>query len=67
VKKARRLKSSALGLSQSIAQNLLAQADPNRIHSRDRAPSFGLILDQFKSPIALIVIFAIVISIFLKG
>jgi P-type Mg2+ transporter len=60
------LHSSANGLSQSDAQAFLRQTGPNLIRSREQITPLGLFLNQFKSPIVLILIFATIISAFLQ-
>jgi P-type Mg2+ transporter len=54
--------SSAKGLSQSDTQEILRRTGPNQIRSRERVISLGLFLNQFKSPIVLILIFATIVS-----
>ena len=61
-----KLNSSPNGLSQIAAQETLERVGPNRIQSKERVTPLGLFLNQFKSPIVLILIFATVISAFLK-
>jgi Mg2+-importing ATPase len=58
--------SSADGLSEIAAQDILRRVGPNRIESKERATPLGLFINQFKSPIVLILIFATVISAFLR-
>ncbi len=58
--------SSINGLSQESAQEILARVGPNRIHPRKRVTPLRLLLSQFKSPIVLILIFATVVSAFLR-
>jgi Mg2+-importing ATPase len=60
------LNSSTNGLSQSAAQETLEHVGHNTIQSKERVTPLGLFLNQFKSPIVLILIFATVISAFLK-
>lgn len=60
------LNSSTDGLSQEVAQEVLQRVGPNRIQSKEQATPLGLFLNQFKSPIVLILIFATLISAFLK-
>ena len=60
------LHASANGLSQSEATEILKQTGPNQIHSRGRVTAFGLFLNQFKSPIVIILIFATIVSAFLQ-
>jgi Mg2+-importing ATPase len=61
-----KLNSSKNGLSQESAQAILEQAGPNRIQSKERVTPLGLFLNQFKSPIVLILISATIFSIFLR-
>jgi Mg2+-importing ATPase len=61
-----KVNSSANGLSSESAEQILGQLGPNRIQSKERVTPLGLFLNQFKSPIVLILIFATVISAFLK-
>ena len=63
---AQRVNSSINGLSEKDAQEILRSVGPNRIQSKERVTPFGLFLNQFKSPIVLILIFATVISAFLQ-
>lgn len=58
--------SSAAGLSQSTAREVLARYGPNRIQSREQATPLGLFLKQFNSPIVLILIAATVLSAILQ-
>ncbi len=60
------LNSSSSGLSSEEAQAALRRAGPNRIQSEKKVTPLGLFLDQFKSPIVLILIFATLISAFLQ-
>src|SRR5512139_3390579 len=60
------LHSSANGLSQSDAQEILKRTGPNQIRYRERVTPLGLFLNQFKSPIVLILIFATIVSAFLQ-
>ena len=61
-----RLNSSKNGLNQSAAQEILGGIGPNSIQSKERVTPLGLFLNQFKSPIVLILIFATIVSAFLK-
>lgn len=61
-----KLMSSSNGLSQSDAQLFLERVGPNRIQSKERITPLGLFLNQFKSPIVLILIFATFVSAFLQ-
>ncbi len=63
---AKTLKSSIDGLSENTAHEILQRVGPNRIQSKERVTPLGLFLNQFKSPIVLILIFATVISAFLQ-
>lgn len=60
------LNSSPNGLSQIEAQEALKRAGLNQIRSREQVTPIGLFLNQFKSPIVLILIFATVVSAFLQ-
>ena len=62
----KKFNSSTNGLSQEAAQEILAQTGPNSIQSKERVTPLGLFLNQFKSPIVLILIFATLISAILK-
>ena len=53
------------GLSAAEAQARLAQVGPNRLHDKHENTAFGLFLNQFKSPIILLLIFATLVSAFL--
>ena len=57
--------SSVSGLSSNEAQAVLRRVGPNRILSKERATPLRLFLNQFTSPIVLILIFATVVSAFL--
>ena len=58
--------SSLNGLSEEDAQRILQIVGRNQIHTKKRTTPLGLFLNQFKSPIVLILIFATIISAFLK-
>lgn len=60
------LNSSSNGLSQTDAQEILEHTGPNQIRSREQVTPLGLFLNQFKSPIVLILIGATVVSAFLQ-
>src|SRR5512139_3258654 len=62
---AQSVKSSSTGLKEENAQETLQRVGPNRIQSKKRATPLGLFLNQFKSPIVLILLFATMISAFL--
>jgi Mg2+-importing ATPase len=59
-------RSSISGLSASERQQRLVQVGPNQIHGRKQITPIGFFLNQFKSPIILILIFATLVSAFLK-
>jgi Mg2+-importing ATPase len=59
------LHSSGNGLSEKDAQEILRGVGPNSIKSKERVTPLGLFLNQFKSPIVLILIFATIVSAFL--
>jgi len=61
-----KLHSSPNGLSQNRVEEILKREGLNRIHSKEQITPLGLLLNQFKSPIVLILIFATVVSAFLK-
>jgi Mg2+-importing ATPase len=63
---AQSVNSSTNGLSEKDAQEALQRFGPNRIQSKEKVTPLGLFLNQFKSPIVLILIFATIISAFLK-
>ena len=63
---AQSVNSSITGLSEKDAQTILRRVGPNRIQSKERVTPLGLFLNQFKSPIVIILIFATVISAFLQ-
>ena len=63
---AQSVNSSIDGLSENDAQAILQRVGPNSIQSKQRTTPLGLFLNQFKSPIVLILIFATLISAFLK-
>ncbi len=60
------LNSSADGLSEEAAQEALQRIGPNLIHTREKVTPLGLFINQFKSPIVLILIIATVLSAFLQ-
>jgi len=63
---AHKLNTSLGGLSEEAAQEVLQRVGSNSIHSKERITPLGLFVNQFKSPIVLILIFATLISAFLK-
>ena len=63
---AQSVNSSINGLSENDAQEILRRVGPNSTQSKERVTPLGLFLNQFKSPIVLILIFATVISAFLQ-
>ena len=58
--------SSVNGLSEENAQRILQTVGRNQIQAKKRTTPLGLFLNQFKSPIVLILLFATIISAFLK-
>jgi Mg2+-importing ATPase len=58
--------SSINGLSEKDAQEVLRQVGPNSIQSKEQVTPLGLFINQFKSPIVLILIFATLVSAFLQ-
>lgn len=63
---AQSLHSSMDGLSEEDAQEVLQRVGPNSIKSKERVTPLGLFINQFKSPIVIILIFATLISAFLQ-
>jgi Mg2+-importing ATPase len=59
---ARSVNSSINGLSEKDAREILRRVGSNRIHSREKVTPLGLLLNQFKSPIILILIVATIVS-----
>jgi P-type Mg2+ transporter len=60
------LESSANGLSDRDAKQRLIKYGANSLKQQRKSSAFGLLLNQFKSPIVLILMFAAALSIFLK-
>jgi magnesium-transporting ATPase (P-type) len=60
------LQSTGDGLTQAEAENRLKQYGPNALKVRRRSTALGLFLRQLKSPLVLILIFAAVISAFVR-
>lgn len=58
--------SSLQGLSQEEAEHRLEEVGPNVLKARQELTPFILFLNQFKSPIVIILIFATLMSAFLK-
>ena len=56
------LRSSTKGLSQADAERRLEQYGPNAIKAGDQTSALGLLLNQFKSPLVLILVVAAIIS-----
>jgi len=56
------LHSASDGLSMADARQRLAQFGPNLLRAREKATALGLLLNQFKSPIILILLFATAVS-----
>jgi len=63
---AQSLHSSMDGMSEEDAQEVLQRVGPNSIKSKERVTPLGLFINQFKSPIVIILIFATLISAFLQ-
>lgn len=63
---AQSLNSFSNGLSEKEAQEILRRVGPNRIQSKEKVTPLGLFINQFKSPIVLILIFATLLSAFLR-
>src|SRR5215211_936931 len=61
-----KLHSTPNGLSQTNAQEILQREGLNRIQSKEQITPLRLFLNQFKSPIVLILIFATLVSAFLR-
>jgi Mg2+-importing ATPase len=57
------LRSSPLGLSGAAAGERLEKFGPNQLESREAATPLRLFLNQFKSPLVLILVFAALVSI----
>jgi P-type Mg2+ transporter len=60
----KQLQSTDRGLSSSDAAARLKQVGPNSLKAARRASALGLLLNQFKSPLVLILIVATIISAF---
>lgn len=60
------LRSSANGLSDREAKQCLVKYGANSLKQQQKSSAIGLSIDQFKSPIVLILIFAAGLSIFLN-
>ncbi len=60
------LESSAAGLTTAAAEARLAQVGRNVLQAKKQATALGLFLNQFKSPIILILLFASLLSLVLK-
>ncbi|MEA5573703.1 magnesium-translocating P-type ATPase [Calothrix sp. UHCC 0171] len=58
--------STISGLSRQDAKQRLSEYGANRLKQKHKSSAWMLLLNQFKSPIILILIFAAVLSIFLK-
>jgi len=56
------LSSSTSGLSDAEAARRLAAAGPNTIAAREKTPGLHLLLNQFKNPLVLILLFATAVS-----
>ncbi len=62
----RSLQATPDGLSTSEAQQRLKDWGPNALKVRQRVTPLGLLLNQFKSPLVLILLFAVAVSAFVK-
>jgi Mg2+-importing ATPase len=60
----KQLQSTDRGLNSSDAAARLKQVGPNSLKAARRASALGLLLNQFKSPLVLILIVATIISAF---
>jgi Mg2+-importing ATPase len=60
------LNSSAIGLTNEEAHEISKSVGPNQIQSKKRTTPLGLFVNQFKSPIVLILLAATIVSAFLK-
>ena len=58
------LNSTAQGLSTSEANRRLQQVGPNTLKAGRQVTALGLLLNQFKSPLVLILVFAVIVSAF---
>lgn len=58
------LNSSAEGLSSAQAAHRLQQVGPNTLKAGQQVTALGLLLNQFKSPLVLILVFAVIVSAF---
>ncbi|MGD0877361.1 MAG: magnesium-translocating P-type ATPase [Anaerolineales bacterium] len=63
---AQSVNSSTAGLSEKDAQEILRRVGPNSTQSKKRVTPLGLFINQFKSPIVIILIAATLISAFLQ-
>ena len=61
-----KLASRPMGLSEAEAKDRLRRYGPNLLKPRRRITGLALFLSQFKSPIILILIFAAILSFFLR-
>jgi Mg2+-importing ATPase len=57
---------TAQGLSNEIAQQRLSESGPNSLETKQQLTALGLFLNQFKSPIVLILLSATIISAFVQ-
>jgi len=62
---AQSVNSSTAGLSEKDAQEILRRVGPNSTQAKKRVTPLGLFINQFKSPIVIILIAATLISAFL--
>lgn len=61
-----RLKASEDGLTDADVKNLLNQYGPNRLAEEEGISKLKILLDQFKSPLIYILLFAAMVTTFLK-
>ena len=54
------------GLTSAEAKRRLLRSGPNRLHTRKRTEVLTLLLAQFKSPLILILLGAVILSFFLE-
>lgn len=62
----KKIEASKDGLTSDQAKKKLSEYGPNSINSRKSSSTFGLLISQFKSPIIIILFFAVGLSFFLQ-
>lgn len=62
----KKLGSGEQGFTSQAARQILSQIGPNTLETKSRDTALGLFMNQFKSPIVLILLFATVISAFVQ-